>query len=127
LTPHDPQLLLSEFVFVHMPPHEVNPVQVCTQLPPMHDWPEGQALPHIPQFRGSVLMFVQAPPQAVSPPPQLHCPLEQVWPDGQTCPQLPQLAGSFAVLTHAPLHADKPVAHAVWHWPAEQTWLLAQA
>jgi hypothetical protein len=126
VTPQEPQLSGSEFVFTHWPPQDVAPAQFMTQLPPMQDWPVAHFMPHMPQLSGSVLRLVQTPLQAMRPGPQLQVPFRHSWPVGQTRPQPPQLSSSSLVLTQAPPHGVWSTPQAAWHTPVEHTCPAAQ-
>jgi hypothetical protein len=97
--------------------------------------PAAQVTPQPPQLLASVWVLVsqplaKMPSQSAEPEAQvvtLHAPLLQptpvtLVPAVQVLPQPPQLLPSVFRLTQAPLQLVRPVEHAVWHWPLEQTW-----
>src|SRR3954447_7516205 len=102
-TPHAPQLALSKFRFVQIPPQSVSPGGHSLHSPPLQwgvDPP--QTLPQAPQFSGSDHNGVQAPsPQSSAPStqPEAHVPETQATDSygpgaAHASPQLPQLRTS---------------------------------
>jgi hypothetical protein len=146
MTPHPPQLLLSDTRFAHVRPQHVwlggqvwfGP-HVPTQTPPEQASPGGHALKQPPQLLGSSPMFVSQPfettvSQSAKPgvhPRSAQAPAVQVGialgKGPQTLPQAPQLDGSVCVSTQSGLQHVRPFMHAP---PAPQKptqWKLEQS
>jgi hypothetical protein len=89
--PQEPQLLVSVWVLVQVPPQFCSgDEQVALQLPLTQYCPFPHVLPHDPQLLASVCVLVQLPPQLVSPATQPQTEFSQT-PLAQKLPQLPQL------------------------------------
>jgi hypothetical protein len=119
-----PQFQLSEVVSTQLPLQYVRfDAHFETQLPALHFWSSGHALPHVPQFSLSVSVTAHTCPHSVCPasashPHRLftHCKLLP-----HVLPQDPQFELSEVVSTHPPMpHSVSLFAHALTHLPCEQ-------
>jgi hypothetical protein len=72
--PQLPQFVGSMVVSVQSPPQKVSPVRHA-QVPPLHVWFDGQAVPQAPQFPESFSGFTQLPLHGTNPAAQTHAPL----------------------------------------------------
>jgi hypothetical protein len=97
LTPHEPQLLASDWTFAHAPLQEVSPVlQVHVPAPEQLE-PLAHALPHAPQLLLSLSRLTQAPPQFVRPALQVTTHVE---PLHDAVPSVAPLLGPGHALVH---------------------------
>ncbi len=103
--PHDPQLFLSLFLFVHALPQKSGLAAIeHAHTPDWHVSAAGQAFVHVPQLAWSVCVLVHAEPHSVGVAVgQTHVPDGQVWLAAQTVPHVPQFFGSVAGVVHVPL------------------------
>jgi hypothetical protein len=137
-TPHAPQFVGSERVFVHDRLQLVSPApQAVVQAPSLQTSVPEQAVPHPPQLATLFRKLTSHPSVAMalqSAKPALHAAIEH-WPETQAAvewataqmlPQLPQFSASRPVFTSQPsaataLQSANPASHcATTHWPAEQ-------
>jgi hypothetical protein len=117
-----PQFQLSDVVSMQLPLQYVRlDAHFETQLPALHFWSCGHALPHVPQLMLSVSVKAHDCPHSVCPAstsqshrPCTHCVLLL-----HALPQEPQLELSDVVSTHEVMHSVSPDAHAETHLPCE--------
>lgn len=127
VTPHAPQLLLSELVSMQLPLQSVSPEPqpALEHAPDEHTSPAAQAVPQLPQFAGSFVTSTHAPLQVTVPAGHTHEEPLQMVPLPHTVPQPPQFSGSLAVSTQPPAHASSPVGQLDAQVPRAQTSLAA--